>query len=280
MRSSSPRAATSSSRPARRSSPMPSTSAAFPTCRATTPSPPIRPRTKRSTEAAAMAIDKNLARGAAEPRKAKVVPLPPLWGKVPRATPGLIRGSAAAEGGCSRSTSPLQSSVASRPLTATPTRGEAERGDIDSAAPRLRVQSSAEADRIIAIARSWIGTPYVHQASLKGVGCDCLGLLRGIWRELHGEEPEEIPPYSLDWAEATGAETLYMALERHCREISPPLRGECGQAARGAGRRRGGGGRRRGGGGGGGRGGGGGGGLDALQPGDIALFRMLPRGPA
>jgi NlpC/P60 family putative phage cell wall peptidase len=117
------------------------------------------------------------------------------------------------------------------------------------------VQSSAEADRIIAIARSWIGTPYVHQASLKGVGCDCLGLLRGIWRELHGEEPEEIPPYSLDWAEATGAETLYMALERHCREISPRLRGECGEAARGAG-------------------------LDALQPGDIALFRMLPRGPA
>ena len=28
----------------------------------------------------------------------------------------------------------------------------------------------------------WIGTPYRHQASLKGVGCDCLGLVRGVWR--------------------------------------------------------------------------------------------------
>jgi cell wall-associated NlpC family hydrolase len=28
---------------------------------------------------------------------------------------------------------------------------------------------------IIAAARSWIGTPYCHQASLKGVGCDCSG---------------------------------------------------------------------------------------------------------
>jgi hypothetical protein len=35
---------------------------------------------------------------------------------------------------------------------------------------------------IIAEARSWIGTPYAHQASVKGIGCDCLGLVRGVWR--------------------------------------------------------------------------------------------------
>jgi cell wall-associated NlpC family hydrolase len=27
-------------------------------------------------------------------------------------------------------------------------------------------------DVIVAQARSWLGTPYRHQASLKGVGCD------------------------------------------------------------------------------------------------------------
>ena len=43
---------------------------------------------------------------------------------------------------------------------------------------------------IVRAARSWIGTPYRHQASLKGVGCDCLGLLRGVWREVVGAEPE------------------------------------------------------------------------------------------
>jgi NlpC/P60 family putative phage cell wall peptidase len=40
--------------------------------------------------------------------------------------------------------------------------------------------------RIIAEARAFIGTPYRHQASLQGVGCDCLGLVRGVWRAIHG----------------------------------------------------------------------------------------------
>ena len=66
---------------------------------------------------------------------------------------------------------------------------------------------------IVAEARSWIGTPYRHQASLKGVGCDCLGLLRGVWREVMGAEPELPPPYSPDWAEA-GADTLVAAARR------------------------------------------------------------------
>ena len=93
---------------------------------------------------------------------------------------------------------------------------------------------------VVTIARSWIGTPYIHQASLKGAGCDCLGLLRGIFRELRGQEPETPPPYSPDWAEATGAETLYSAMLRHLTEIAPA----------------------------------------DLSPGDIALFRMSSRGPA
>ena len=46
---------------------------------------------------------------------------------------------------------------------------------------------------IVAEARSWIGTHYRHQQSLKGVGCDCLGLLRGVWRAVYGQEPEPTP---------------------------------------------------------------------------------------
>jgi NlpC/P60 family putative phage cell wall peptidase len=92
----------------------------------------------------------------------------------------------------------------------------------------------------VLIARAWIGTPYMHQASVKGVGCDCLGLLRGVWRELHGEEPEHAPPYSPDWAETTGRETLCLALKRHLTEIAGK----------------------------------------EIAPGDIVLFRMSSRGPA
>ncbi len=74
---------------------------------------------------------------------------------------------------------------------------------------------------IVAAARGWIGTPYRHQASLKGVGCDCLGLLRGVWREVSGSEPERPPPYAPDWAEAGGAETLAAAARRHLVEVAP-----------------------------------------------------------
>ena len=95
-------------------------------------------------------------------------------------------------------------------------------------------------DAVVTAARSWIGTPYVHQASVKGAGCDCLGLLRGVFRELAGHDAETPPPYSPDWAEATGTETLYTALLRHLSEIDPR----------------------------------------DIAPGDVALFRMHKRGPA
>ncbi len=74
---------------------------------------------------------------------------------------------------------------------------------------------SLERARVVAAARRWIGTPYRHQASLLGVGCDCLGLVRGVWRETIGDEPEQVAPYAPDWAESAGAETLLQAARRH-----------------------------------------------------------------
>lgn len=72
---------------------------------------------------------------------------------------------------------------------------------------------------ILAEARTWIGTPYRHQASLKGVGCDCLGLVRGVWRAVLGPEPEAAGVYTADWAEATREERLAGAGRRHMTEI-------------------------------------------------------------
>lgn len=63
-------------------------------------------------------------------------------------------------------------------------------------------------------ARQWIGTPYLHQCSVRGIGCDCLGLVRGIWRALYGGEPEKIPAYSPDWNEISKNETLLDAAHR------------------------------------------------------------------
>lgn len=79
---------------------------------------------------------------------------------------------------------------------------------------------------ILAEARDWIGTPYQHQASVKGAGCDCIGLVRGVWRALLGDEPERLPAYTPDWAERMGAETLLEAAHRHFRPINQAAPGD------------------------------------------------------
>jgi NlpC/P60 family putative phage cell wall peptidase len=68
---------------------------------------------------------------------------------------------------------------------------------------------------IVVAARAWVGTPYVHQARQRGIGCDCLGLILGLWEEFHGPLPELPPAYTADWGEAAGAERLWKAAERY-----------------------------------------------------------------
>jgi len=74
-------------------------------------------------------------------------------------------------------------------------------------------------DKIIEIARSWKGTPYLAQASLKGVGCDCIGLVRGVFRELYGYEPEERLDYSQDWGDSNGDESLVRVANKYLKPI-------------------------------------------------------------
>ncbi len=93
---------------------------------------------------------------------------------------------------------------------------------------------AGQGDRVVAAARGWIGTPYVHQAACRGGGSDCLGLIRGLWRELYGTEPAPVPAYSRDWDEAGRRELLWRAARRHLREKP----------------------------------------VEARQPGDVLLFRM------
>ncbi|KQQ37829.1 peptidase P60 [Rhizobium sp. Leaf306] len=96
---------------------------------------------------------------------------------------------------------------------------------------------SAAGERIVAVAETWIGTPYRHQGATRGIGCDCIGLIRGIWRELYGEEPEPVAPYAPDWAERGGEDRLLVA---GIRLFGPAL------------------------------------GVGQMQPGDLLLFRWRP----
>ncbi|OIQ44698.1 MAG: peptidase [Roseobacter sp. MedPE-SW] len=77
---------------------------------------------------------------------------------------------------------------------------------------------------VVTEARLWIGTPYLHQASCRDGGCDCLGLIRGIWRALFTCEPEAPPAYSMDWSEPQKEEQLWQAARAHL--VAKPLETE------------------------------------------------------
>ena len=84
----------------------------------------------------------------------------------------------------------------------------------------MEVTSETSPSRIVKATRLWIGTPYHDQASVLGVGCDCLGLLRGVWRDVVGPEPMPVPPYSRDWGEAGPIEVLAEAARAAMVELN------------------------------------------------------------
>lgn len=55
-----------------------------------------------------------------------------------------------------------------------------------------------DADRIVAAARRWVGTPWQHQARAFGAGVDCVGLVKMVGIETGFLNPtaEEIAPYA------------------------------------------------------------------------------------
>lgn len=85
--------------------------------------------------------------------------------------------------------------------------------------------SGAVAEAAVAEALRWVGTPYRHQGRRRGVGCDCLGLVVGVWGAVTGAEPEDPGWYAPDWAEAGGEERLLLAARRLMREVTEPAPG-------------------------------------------------------
>jgi NlpC/P60 family putative phage cell wall peptidase len=70
-------------------------------------------------------------------------------------------------------------------------------------------------ERVVREALRWVGTPYRHQGRRIGVGCDCLGLVLGVWTAVAGGQAGDPGPYSADWAEAGGGERLLDAARQH-----------------------------------------------------------------
>lgn len=78
---------------------------------------------------------------------------------------------------------------------------------------------------LVTLARSWIGTPYHNRAAVKGQGVDCIGLIRGLWAEIHKTIPD-VPHYSPRWsARNKGEETLLNAARQYLIEVDASTRG-------------------------------------------------------
>ena len=66
------------------------------------------------------------------------------------------------------------------------------------------------AQKLIAEARHWLGTPYQHQGACCGVGADCLGLIRGLYGALLPHRRLHVPAYR-QWAHRGEREVLWQA---------------------------------------------------------------------
>lgn len=79
---------------------------------------------------------------------------------------------------------------------------------------------------VVTEARSWIGTPFHWQASLKGVGCDCKGLVWGVARELGLPEAASIHAAVADYGDVVPVERLKRGMAATFQRVSEPKPGD------------------------------------------------------
>jgi len=74
-------------------------------------------------------------------------------------------------------------------------------------------------EQIINEALEWKGTKWQHQAALKGVACDCAGLIRGVYRNITGIDVPINVDYPATWHLFKGVELCYQTTQKYLDEI-------------------------------------------------------------
>ena len=78
---------------------------------------------------------------------------------------------------------------------------------------------------VIAEAERWIGTPFHHEARIKGGGVDCLMLLAEVYERAGVIKHAAPPHYVPDWHMHQGAERYMEGLLAYAGEIDGPPQG-------------------------------------------------------
>lgn len=81
-------------------------------------------------------------------------------------------------------------------------------------------------DTIVREGREWIGTPFRWQASVKGVGCDCKGLIYGVARELELPEAASLHARMADYRIVVDTKLLREGIAANFVEVDEPMAGD------------------------------------------------------
>lgn len=85
----------------------------------------------------------------------------------------------------------------------------------------------AQRARVVAIARTWLGTPYHTAGTIKKVGCDCASMPGLTYLEAGVIETFDLEQYPPDWHLHRSEERYMAGVLRHASEIDgPPLPGD------------------------------------------------------
>lgn len=79
---------------------------------------------------------------------------------------------------------------------------------------------------VVAIAHSWLRTPYIHMGRVKGAGCDCATLLAEVYHEAGLIPRIELAYYSPQWHLHRDAERYLDFIYDYASEIEYPLPGD------------------------------------------------------
>lgn len=81
---------------------------------------------------------------------------------------------------------------------------------------------------VIVSAHWWIGTPWKHQASLRGIGTDCIGLIVGVARELgiHGAKEFAADTEIAGYGREPKPDMLEAACDRYLDPCADPKPGD------------------------------------------------------
>lgn len=96
---------------------------------------------------------------------------------------------------------------------------------MDAEIRKMLLASGQWRQYIITEARTWKGTPYQHKGRIKGVGCDCGGVIYQVYNPLLGPFKPFPKDYAQDWAVHRKNEIYLSFIEPYVEEIPKPVPG-------------------------------------------------------